>query len=126
MNESIFKQFLNGYIKAMAKEKKTVINVRGTPVTIISKQENDFISLTDMVKNFDGGGALIESWLKNKDTILFLGIWEQINNPDFNSLEFEGIKNEAGRNSFFLSAKKRTEACIGKGRNYKYLTKLII
>jgi hypothetical protein len=44
--------------------------------------------------------------LKNKDTVLFLGVWEQINNANFNSLEFEGIKNEAGRNSFYLSAKK--------------------
>jgi hypothetical protein len=42
-----------------------------------------------------------------KDIFSFLGVWEQINNPDFNSLEFEGIKNEAGRNSFFLSVKKR-------------------
>lgn len=62
-----------------------------------------------MVKSFEGGSALIENWLKNKDTILFLGVWEQINNPDFNSLEFEGIKNEAGRNSFYLSAKKWIE-----------------
>jgi len=45
-----------------------------------------------MVRNFDGAGALIEQWLKNKDTVLFLGVWEQINNPDFNSLEFEGIR----------------------------------
>ena len=59
-----------------------------------------------MVRNFDGRNALIEQWLKNKDTVLFLGIWEQLNNPVFNSLEFEGIKNEAGRNSFYLSAKK--------------------
>ena len=59
-----------------------------------------------MVRNFDGAGALIEQWLKNKDTILFLGVWERINNPHFNSPEFEGIRNEAGRNSFFLSAKK--------------------
>jgi len=49
---------------------------------------------------------LIEQWLKNKDTVLFLGVWERINNPGFNSLEFEGIRSEAGRNSFFLSAKK--------------------
>ena len=59
-----------------------------------------------MVKNFEGGSALIEQWLKNKDTVLFLGVWEKINNSCFNSLEFEGIKNEAGRNSFYLSAKK--------------------
>ncbi len=68
-----------------------------------------------MVKGFDGGGTLIEQWLKNKDTVLFLGVWEQINNPDFNSLEFEGIRNEAGRNSFFLSAKKWIDSTHAKG-----------
>jgi hypothetical protein len=68
-----------------------------------------------MVKNFDGAGALIEQWLKNKDTVLFLGVWERINNPDFNSIEFEGIRNEAGRNSFFLSAKKWVDRTGAKG-----------
>ena len=90
----------------MSKPKKTVIEVQGTAVTILSQPQGDFISLTDMVRHFEGGGALIEQWLKNKDTILFLGAWERIHNPDFNSIEFEGIKNEAGRNSFFLSAKR--------------------
>ena len=97
------------------KDKKTTINVQGTAITILSQKENDYISLTDMVKNFDGGSALIENWLKNKDTVLFLGVWEQINNTDFNSPEFEGIKNEAGRNSFYLSAKKWIEITNGKG-----------
>jgi hypothetical protein len=86
--------------------KNRIINVKGAEVTIAIRHEQDYISLTDMVKNFDGGNALIEQWLKNKDTVLFLGVWEQLNNPDFNSPEFEGIRNEAGRNSFFLSAKK--------------------
>ena len=95
---------------AIRKEKKAVIVVQGTEITILAHKGDDYISLTDMVKNFDGGGALIEQWLKNKDTVLFLGVWERINNPDFNSLEFEGIKNEAGRNSFYLSAKKWTDA----------------
>jgi len=99
----------------MPKDKKSTIKVQGTAITIISHREDDFISLTDMVKNFDGGGALIEQWLKNKDTVLFLGIWEQLNNPDFNSIEFEGIKNEAGRNSFYLSAKKWLKATNAKG-----------
>jgi hypothetical protein len=53
--------------------------------------------------------------LRNKDTVLFLGTWEKINNPDFNSLEFEGFRNEAGRNSFFLSAKKWIENTQAKG-----------
>ncbi len=99
----------------MSKEKKTTIDVQGTAITIISRQKEDYISLTDMVRHFDGGSALIEQWLRNKDTVLFLGVWEQINNPDFNSIEFEGIKNEAGRNSFFLSAKKWAENTNAKG-----------
>ena len=99
----------------MAKDKKSSINVQGTAITILSQREEDYISLTDMVKHFEGRSALIEQWLKNKDTVLFLGVWEQINNPDFNSLEFEGIKNEAGRNSFFLSAKKWIELTGARG-----------
>ncbi len=90
----------------MSKAKISRIEVQGTSISILSQPTGDYISLTDMVRNFDGAGALIEQWLKNKDTVLFLGVWERINNPGFNSLEFEGIKNEAGRNSFFLSAKK--------------------
>jgi hypothetical protein len=82
------------------------IEVKGTPIAVSQRLGQDYISLTDMVKGFDGGSALIEQWLKNKDTVLFLGVWELLNNPSFNSLEFEGIKNEAGRNSFYLSAKK--------------------
>ena len=96
-------------------KKKSILNVKGTPVTVIKQNENDFISLTDMVKNFEGGSALIENWLKNKDSVLFLGAWEILNSPDFNSLEFEVIKNEAGRNSFYLSAKKWIEITKGKG-----------
>ena len=61
-----------------------------------------------MAKNF-GGSSVIENWLRNKDTIDFLGIWEQLYNSDFNSLEFEGIKNQAGYNRFTLSAKKWIE-----------------
>ena len=95
--------------------KRNTIEVQGTAICIISQPEGDYISLTDMVRNFDGGGALIEQWLKSKDTVLFLGVWERINNPGFNSLEFEGIKNEAGRNSFFLSAKKWIQMTDAKG-----------
>ena len=96
-------------------KKKSILNVKGTPVTVIKQNENDFISLTDMVKNFEGGSALIENWLKNKDSVLFLGAWEILNSPDFNSLEFEGIKNEAGLNRFILSVKQWTEKTNSKG-----------
>jgi hypothetical protein len=101
--------------KRMSKSKSATIEVQGTAITVIAKEHGDYISLTDMVRNFEGGGALIEQWLKNKDTVLFLGVWEQINNLDFNSLEFEGIRNEAGRNSFFLSAKSWSERTRAKG-----------
>jgi len=99
----------------MRKLEKSTIEVQGTDITILSTEYGDYISLTDMVQNFEGGSALIEQWLKNKDTILFLGVWEQIHNPGFNSLEFEGIRNEAGRNSFFLSAKAWIERTRAKG-----------
>jgi len=91
------------------------ITVRGTEVTIISIDEKDYISLTDMVKDIQNGLSLIEKWLRNKNTIEFLGIWEEMYNTDFNSLEFEGIKNEAGLNRFILSVKQWTEKTNSKG-----------
>lgn len=94
----------------MVQMENRIITVKNAPISIVSRHEHDYISLTDMVKSFDGGSSLIEQWLKNKDTVLFLGVWEQLSNPSFNSPEFEGIKNEAGSNSFYLSAKKWIEA----------------
>src|SRR5690606_14980089 len=89
--------------------KSRSIVVKGTVVTIATRNEHDYISLSDMVRGFEGQGALIENWLRAKDTVLFVGVWEQLNNPGFNSLEFGGTKSEAGRNSFFLSVKKWAE-----------------
>jgi KilA-N domain len=91
----------------MAKNK--TITVKGTEISIIQKGKDDFISLTDMVKGFEDGLVLIEKWLRNKNTIEFIGIWEEINNPNFNSPEFGGIKKEAGLNRFTLSVKKWIE-----------------
>ena len=85
------------------------INVEGSEISIIAIEDKDYISLTDMVRNIENGLALIEKWLRNKNTIEFLGIWEEMYNPDFNSLEFEGIKNEAGLNRFVLSVKQWVE-----------------
>ena len=85
------------------------INVEGSEISIIAIDDKDYISLTDMVRNIENGLALIEKCLRNKNTIEFLGIWEEIYNPDFNSLEFEGIKNEAGLNRFVLSVKQWVE-----------------
>ena len=91
------------------------IKVQDTEVTIITCNDKDYISLTDMVRNIDNGLALIEKWLRNKNTIEFLGIWEEMYNPQFNSPEFEGIKNEAGLNRFVLSVKQWTKKTNSKG-----------
>ncbi len=85
------------------------IIVNETEITILEINEKDYISLTDMVKGIENGLALIEKWLRNKNTIEFLGIWEEMYNPDFNSPEFEGIKNAAGLNRFILSVKQWIE-----------------
>ncbi|MEA3450650.1 MAG: KilA-N domain-containing protein [Bacteroidota bacterium] len=89
----------------MSKKNKK-IDVQGSEITIISTKEQDYISLTDMVRDIDNGLVLIEKWLRNKNTIEFLGIWEEIYNSNFNSPEFEGIKNQAGLNRFALSVKQ--------------------
>ena len=91
------------------------IDVQGKGITIISQNDEDYISLTDMVKDIENGLSLIEKWLRNKNTIEFLGIWEEIYNPDFNSPEFEGIKNQAGLNRFILSVKQWVEKTKSKG-----------
>ncbi|MBS0647424.1 MAG: KilA-N domain-containing protein [Verrucomicrobia bacterium] len=93
----------------MAKEKKSTISVQGTAITILSNKEDDYICLTDMAKKF-GGDDLIYSWMRNRNTLEFLGIWEQIHNPGFKGGEFETFKKEAGLNSFHLTPKKWIEA----------------
>ena len=87
-------------------KKNRKIDVQGSEITILTGKEQDYISLTDMVRDIENGSALIEKWLRNKNTIEFLGIWEEIYNEDFNSPEFEGIKNQAGLNRFVLSVKQ--------------------
>jgi hypothetical protein len=93
----------------MEKLKKSTINVQGTAITILSQKEDDYISLTDMAKRF-GDDALIYSWMRNRNTLEFLGIWEQIHNLDFKGGEFETFKKEAGLNSFHLTPKKWVDA----------------
>lgn len=93
----------------MAKDKRTTISVQGAPINILSHQEEDFISLTDMSRKF-GDDTLIYSWMRNRNTLEFLGIWEQMHNPDFKGGEFETFKKEAGLNSFHLTPRKWIEA----------------
>ena len=84
----------------MAKNK--TINVKGTQITIINEGKHDFISLTDMLKAKDGD-FFISDWLRNRNTVEFLGIWESVYNPDFNYGEFAIIKSQAGLNSFVMT-----------------------
>jgi hypothetical protein len=84
--------------------KKTII-VKGTEVSIISFNSNDYISLTDMLKAKDGD-FFISDWLRNRNTLEFLGIWESVYNPDFNYGEFAIIKSQAGLNSYKISVKE--------------------
>ena len=91
------------------------ITVQNTQITVVTINERDYISLTDMVRNIENGLALIEKWLRNKNTIEFLGIWEEMYNPNFNSPEFEGIKNSAGLNRFILSVKQWVEKTKSRG-----------
>ncbi len=91
------------------------IKVNNIEITVIAFNEADYISLTDMVKSIENGLALIEKWLRNKNTIEFIGIWEEMYNPDFNSPEFEGIKNQAGLNRFVLSVKQWVEKTNSRG-----------
>ena len=83
------------------------IVVQNTNVTVISVNENDYISLTDIARyKSDDPTAVIGNWMRNRNTIEYLGIWESLYNPQFNPLEFEGFKREAGLNAFTLSPQK--------------------
>ena len=91
------------------------INVNDHEITVISMSDEDYISLTDMVRNIDNGLALIEKWLRNKNTIEFLGIWEEIYNPAFDRDEYAVIMSEAGLNRFVMSVKQWSERTKSKG-----------
>lgn len=88
--------------------KKRIITVKGAEVAVVSRHEQDYICLTDMLKAKDGN-FFISDWLRNRNTVEFLGIWESIYNPDFNYGEFATIKSQAGLNSYKLSVKEWTE-----------------
>ena len=84
------------------------VEVQGTEISIITLDDKDYISLTDMLKAKDGD-FFISDWLRNRNTVEFLGIWEQIHNPNFNYGEFAIIRSNAGLNSYKISVKEWTE-----------------
>lgn len=94
------------------KPKNKKIDVQGREVVVNTVNNEDYISITDIAKYKDEKRTdyIIQNWLRNRNTIEFLGIWEKLNNPDFNPIEFEGVRNQAGLNSFVLTSKKWIEA----------------
>jgi hypothetical protein len=92
------------------------INVQNTSVAVLKINDNDFISLTDIAKyKTDDANAVIANWMRNRNTIEFLGIWETLYNPAFKPLEFEGFKSQAGLNAFTLSPLKWVNTTNAKG-----------
>ena len=93
-------------------KKVTNIEVKDTTVRTIKNEGEDFVCITDIarLKNGDDPNGVIANWMRNRNTIEFLGIWEQLFNPNFNPLEFEGFRKEAGLNAFTMSPSKWIEA----------------
>lgn len=87
---------------------KTTLAVKGTSVAVLSHNGSDYLCITDIAryKDADRTDHVLQNWLRNRNTVEFLGVWEQINNPDFKPLEFEGFRGQAGLNSFVLTARQ--------------------
>jgi hypothetical protein len=93
----------------MAKNQK--IDVKGTEITILRNDAEDYISLTDIARHKDAEhtDTIIQNWMRNRNTIELLGFWESIYNPNFKPLEFEGFRKQAGLNSFVMTPKRWIE-----------------
>lgn len=92
-------------------EEKKRINVLDKEIRLQTRNEEDFISLTDIAKykNLEHPADVIKNWTRSKDTIEFLGLWEKVNNPEFKLVEFDQFRSKAGSNSFVLSPQKWIE-----------------
>ena len=102
----------------MSKVKKDTIEAKGFVIQIYTEDfKNDYISLTDIAryKNSEEPNVVVANWMRNYNTIEYLGIWEQLNNLEFNPLEFEGFLKEAGSNAFTLSPQKWVNMTKAKG-----------
>jgi hypothetical protein len=103
-------------LETMLKPKKSTIEVQGAAITVLS-QDEDYISLTDIArfKNADHPDDVIRNWLRSRNTVEFLGVWERLNNPDFNPVEFDGIRIQTGLNSFTLTPRQWIEKTAASG-----------
>ena len=97
--------------------KNKIIHVQGREIALISDKVNDYISLTDMARyrDLERTNYIIQNWMRTRSAIEFCGLWEQLNNPDFKSIEFDAFKNESGSNSFALTPQKWIESTNAKG-----------
>ena len=95
----------------MSKARKSTLEVQGGTVTVLSQNQQDSICLTDIAKfkNHDHPDDVIRNWLRSRNTVEFLGLWERLNNPSFNPVEFDGIRMQTGLNSFVLTPKQWIE-----------------
>jgi len=102
-------------------KKNTIIDVKGVEVTLTQNRKEDYVSITDIAKykNPDAPADIIKNWLRNKNTIELLGLWEKLNNIDFKLVEFDQFRNEAGYNHFVLSPKKWIETTNAIGLQSK-------
>lgn len=94
------------------------IKIKDTEVTIVQVNDMDYICLTDMIKAKDGD-FFVTDWLRNRNTLEYIGIWEQVNNPDFNYGEFATIRNNSGLNNFKISVKEFVERTNAVGLQAK-------
>ena len=96
---------------------KAKINAKGMQISIVSDgSHDDYISLTDIARyKSENPAATIQNWMRSRDVIEFLGLWETLHNSDFNPLEFEGFKAQAGSNAFTLSPKRLLESTAAIG-----------
>ena len=101
----------------MPKTSKKSIDVQGTAVMVLTQASDDYISLTDIAKHKepDRSDQVIQNWMRNRNTIEFLGVWERLNNASFKPLEFEGFKTRAGLNSFVLTPRQWIDTTHASG-----------
>ena len=88
------------------------INVQGTEISVLLKgREDDYICLTDMARYRDKNRTnyIIQNWLRSRNTLEYLGVWEQLHNPNFKSIEFDAFRNQSGLNSFSITPKEWAE-----------------
>lgn len=106
----------------MAEAKRDVLRAKGIEIGIYTEDfENEYISLTDIAKyrNEDDPRFVIQNWMRNRNTVEFLGVWETLHNPNFNRVQFEAVKSEAGLNRFVMTPTKWIEQMNAKGMTSK-------